>query len=174
MELEFERAARLRDRLRGASLAVERQQMVTETAGGPRRHRDRRGRTGAAVQVFHVRRGRVVGRHGFIVEKVKPLTSGSTSSHGSSSSTTPRLRRDSSRSARSGTTGGGGRLPEAWLSGLRGGKVTLRVPRRGRKRELVGNGPPERRGAAEPPPAAACERPHEPRRAIEEVQRLSG
>ena len=28
----------------------------------------------AAVQVLHVRRGRVVGRHGFIVEKVEPLT----------------------------------------------------------------------------------------------------
>ena len=27
----------------------------------------------AAVQVLHVRRGRVVGRHGFILEKVEPL-----------------------------------------------------------------------------------------------------
>ena len=72
--LEFERAARLRDQLSSIERVEERQTMV-----GPRDEDldllwlvdDE---LEASVQVFHVRRGRVVGRKGFIVDKVEDLT----------------------------------------------------------------------------------------------------
>ncbi len=161
-ELEFERAARLRDRLATVRLAVERQQMVTDTPEDLDAVAIAEDELAAAVQVFHVRRGRVVGRHGFIVEKVEPLT-------------TPQLIGRVLEQHYAETPIGIPRdllVPEspedvatyeAWLSGLRGGRVTVRVPMRGRKTRAVGNCSPERGGAAEASPAATGQRPHEPR-----------
>ena len=135
-ELEFERAARLRDRLATVRLAIERQQMVTDTPENLDALALAEDELAAAVQVLHVRRGRVVGRHGFIVEKVEPLT-------------LPQLVGRVLEQHYAETPIGIPReilvpeLPEdtatyeAWLSGLRDGRVTVRVPQRGRKRELV-------------------------------------
>ena len=73
-ELEFERAARLRDRLTSVRKAIEKQQMVADR----NEDIDVIGVTGdeleVAVQVFYVRRGRVVGRKGFILDRVEDLT----------------------------------------------------------------------------------------------------
>jgi excinuclease ABC subunit C len=72
--LEFERAARLRDRLGSVRKAVEKQQMVAE------RDEDfdvvgiADDDLEASIQVFFVRRGRVVGRKGFIADKVEDLS----------------------------------------------------------------------------------------------------
>jgi excinuclease ABC subunit C len=134
--LEFERAARLRDRLATVRLAVERQQMVTDTPENLDAIAIAEDELVAAVQVLHVRRGRVVGRHGFVVEKVEPLTSSQLvgrvlEQHYAETPIgiprellVPELPEDVA-------------TYEAWLSELRGGKVTVRVPRRGRKRELL-------------------------------------
>jgi excinuclease ABC subunit C len=90
----------------------------------------------SAVQVLHVRNGRVVGRHGFVLEKVEPLTA-------------PQLLSRVLEQHYGGTPLGVPReilvpeMPEdaatyaEWLGSLRGGKVQLRVPIRGRKRELL-------------------------------------
>ncbi len=71
---EYERAARLRDRLAAVRKAVEKQAMVTERP----EDLDVVGIAGdeleAAVQVFYVRRGRVVGRRGFVLDKVQDVT----------------------------------------------------------------------------------------------------
>src|SRR5438105_14724773 len=72
--LEFERAARLRDRLASVRKAVERQQMVTERPEDLDVVGMAEDELEAAVQVFYVRRGRVVGRKGFVVDKVEDLT----------------------------------------------------------------------------------------------------
>ena len=75
-ELEFERAARLRDRLTAVRKAIAKQQMVAD------RNEDidvigiAEDDLEAAVQVFYVRRGRVVGRKGFVLDKVEELTPG--------------------------------------------------------------------------------------------------
>lgn len=74
-ELEFERAARLRDRLGGVQRAMETQLMVGE--------RDEdfdvigviEDDLEAGVQVFYIRKGRVVGRKGFVLDKVEDLSS---------------------------------------------------------------------------------------------------
>jgi excinuclease ABC subunit C len=72
--LEFELAARARDRLAAVRKAVEKQQMVTERAEDLDCFAMAEDELEAAVQVFYVRRGRVVGRKGFIVDKVEDLT----------------------------------------------------------------------------------------------------
>lgn len=71
--LEFERAARLRDRITAVRKAIEKQQMVTERAEDLDCFGLVEDELEAAVQVFYVRRGRVVGRKGFIVDKVEDL-----------------------------------------------------------------------------------------------------
>ena len=72
--LEFERAARLRDRLASVQRAIEKQQMV----GDKGEDLDVIGLAGddleAAVQVFYVRKGRVVGRKGLILDKAEDLS----------------------------------------------------------------------------------------------------
>ena len=73
-ELEFERAARLRDRLaagpQGHREAADGRATATRTSTSIGIADDD---LEAAVQVFFVRRGRVVGRKGFIVDKVEDL-----------------------------------------------------------------------------------------------------
>ena len=75
-ELEFERAARLRDRLASVRKAVEKQQMVGDKDDDLDFIGIAEDELEAAVQVFFVRRGRVVGRRGFIVDKVEELIQG--------------------------------------------------------------------------------------------------
>ena len=135
-ELEFERAARIRDRLASVRLAIERQQMVTDAPEDLDVVGVADDELVAAVQVVHVRRGRVVGRHGFVVEKVEPLDERQLLArvleqhYGESPIGVPRtillpaLPEDEATYA-------------AWLETLRAGRVELRVPLRGRKRELL-------------------------------------
>jgi excinuclease ABC subunit C len=71
--LEFELAARWRDRATAVRKAVEKQQMVSERPEDFDCFALAEDELEAAVQVFYVRRGRVVGRKGFIVDKVEDL-----------------------------------------------------------------------------------------------------
>ena len=73
-DLDFERAARLRDRLQTLRMACERQQMVTDRAEDLDVVGIDEDPLEAAVCVFHVRRGRIVGRRAFVVDKVEDLT----------------------------------------------------------------------------------------------------
>jgi excinuclease ABC subunit C len=71
--LEFERAARLRDQLGSVRTAIEKQVVVSDR----NEHFDVVGLVEddleAALQVFFVRGGRMVGRKGFVVDKVEEL-----------------------------------------------------------------------------------------------------
>ena len=68
--LEYERAARLRDRLTSVRRAIEKQQMVAERSEDLDVIGIHDDELEAAVQVFYVRKGRVVGRKGFVLDKV--------------------------------------------------------------------------------------------------------
>jgi excinuclease ABC subunit C len=135
-ELEYERAARLRDRLTAVQRAIEKQQMV----GDRNEDIDVIGiaddELEAAVQVFFVRKGRVVGRKGFILDKVEDLSPG-----GLVDRILEELYGDEPPAG----------VPkqvlvpvdaedrptyEEWLSHLRGSRVQIRVPQRGDKRDL--------------------------------------
>ncbi|MHB8244817.1 MAG: excinuclease ABC subunit UvrC [Acidimicrobiales bacterium] len=134
--LEFEHAARLRDRLASVRLAIERQQMVTDTPENLDVIGLAEDELVAAVQVLHIRRGRVVGRHGFVLEKVEPLSQDQLVSrileqhYAETPIGIPRSLLVPVLPEEAGTY-------EEWLQTLREGKVEIRVPRRGRKRELL-------------------------------------
>jgi excinuclease ABC subunit C len=133
--LEFERAARLRDRIATAQKAAEAQLMVSErsedfdvigVADDPLE---------ASVQIFVVRRGRVVGHRGFVAEKVEDLNGAEFLAltlqqvYGTDGTEVPRRIL----------------VPELpadhlvvteWLRSLRRGPVDVAVPQRGSKRAL--------------------------------------
>src|SRR5262249_40582409 len=71
--LEFERAARLRDRLASVRKAIERQQMVADRSEDLDVIGIAEDELEASAQVFYVRRGRVVGRKGFVIDKVEDV-----------------------------------------------------------------------------------------------------
>jgi excinuclease ABC subunit C len=135
--LEFEHAARLRDRLAAVSKAVERQQMVAErnedldvvaVAGDELE---------ASVQVFFVRRGRVVGHRGTIVDRVEDLTEAELVGD-----VVEQLYADPPplgipKQVLVSTEPDDLELYEAFLTSLRGSKVVIRVPKRGDKRALL-------------------------------------
>jgi len=135
-DLEFERAARLRDQLGSVRKAIERQQMVAS------RNEDldvigmAEDELEAAVQVFYVRRGRVVGRKGFIVDKVEDVTPGELVGNvleGLYGEPQPLgLPKTVLVPAEPDDTD----LYERWLGSERGSAVRIRVPQRGAKRAL--------------------------------------
>ena len=80
-ELEFEKAARVRDRLESVRKAIAKQQMVGDRSEDLDVIGLDEDDLEAAVQVFFVRKGRVVGRKGFIVDKVEDLSPGELIEH---------------------------------------------------------------------------------------------
>ena len=132
--LEYEQAARYRDRLADVRRALERQEIVTDRP----EHFDLIAFAGdeleTAFQVLRVRRGRVVGRLGTVVDRVEELTDSELMGrvlrelYGEESP--PRLvvvqiEPDEPD------------VFSAWLSDRRGSNVELRVPHRGTKRRLM-------------------------------------
>ncbi len=135
-QLNFELAARLRDQLASVRKAMERQQMVSSAAEDFDIAAFAEDDLEAAVQVFFVRRGRVVGRRGFVVDKVEALQTPALAAtfvqqlYGERADEVPR------EVLLPVEPEGAGAL-RAWLAGIRGGPVDFRVPRRGEKRALL-------------------------------------
>jgi excinuclease ABC subunit C len=133
---EYERAARLRDRLAAVNKAIAKQQIVTSTPEDFDVLGIADDELEAAVQVFYVRRGRVVGRKGIMVDKVEALTPGDLVGR-----VLERLYYDPPplgvpRQVLVPTMPDDLDLYTHWLSALREGPVTIRVPQRGDKRTL--------------------------------------
>jgi excinuclease ABC subunit C len=132
---EYEKAARFRDRLGAARKAIESQEMVL----GRREDLDVVGLDEddleAAFQVFFVRRGRVTGRKGWVVDRVEDLdTPGLVSSfvrqlYMERDEVPPRVLVPAWPVDRP--------LLEEWLSSRRDGRVRIHVPERGEKRRLL-------------------------------------
>jgi excinuclease ABC subunit C len=135
-QLNFEMAARLRDQLASVRKAMERQQMVSSTPENFDVAAFAEDDLEAAVQVFFVRRGRVVGRRGFVVDKVEALDTPALAAtfvqqlYGDRADEVP-------REVLLPVEPDGAEALGAWLAGLRGGPVDFRVPRRGEKRALL-------------------------------------
>jgi excinuclease ABC subunit C len=135
-ELEFERAARLRDDLAAVRRAMEKQSVVLTDGTDADVVAFAEDELEAAVQVFHVRAGRVRGQRGWVVEKTEELTTGDLVErfciqvYGEVAADIPReilvpaLPSDVD-------------AVQTWLSELRRAKVALRVPQRGDKKALM-------------------------------------
>ena len=132
---EYEVAAKYRDQLENVRKAIEKQQMVSSE----KEELDVIGlaedQLEAAFQIFFVRRGRVTGRKGFIVDKVEDLD-------------TPQLvarflerhyiENEVPREVLVPAEPEERELIEKWLAEKRGMKVRIRVPQRGEKKALLG------------------------------------
>jgi excinuclease ABC subunit C len=131
---EYEVAAKMRDQLDNVRKAIERQQMVTSEKEEMDAIGVEQNDLEAALQVFFVRRGRVTGRKGYVVDKIEELE-------------TPQLvARFLERMYSEGEIPKQVLVPvepddkeviERWLSERRGSRVSVRVPLRGEKRALL-------------------------------------
>jgi excinuclease ABC subunit C len=134
--LEFERAARMRDRLTSVRKAIERQQMVAD------RNEDldviglADDDLEAAVQVFFVRKGRVVGRKGFVLDKAEDLTASELVSKILEGLYYEDHPLGPPKQVLVPSEPDDPDLYERWLTECRGSNVTIRVPQRGDKRAL--------------------------------------
>jgi excinuclease ABC subunit C len=136
-ELEFERAARVRDRLTAVRRAIERQQMVAERSEDLDVIGLAEDELEASVQVFFVRRGRVVGRKGFVVDKVEALTPGGLIDRILENLYGEDPPQGVPKQVLVPTMSEDVETYEEWLAMQRGSRVQIRVPQRGDKRALL-------------------------------------
>ena len=134
--LEYEKAARLRDRLQSVTKALEKQQIVAEKNEDIDLIGIAQDELEAAIQIFYVRKGRVVGRKGFILDKVEDLSQSGLidriieALYGDEPMLgVPKMLLVPDLPLAMATY-------EEWLSFQRGSKVEIRIPQRGDKREL--------------------------------------
>jgi excinuclease ABC subunit C len=136
--LEFERAARLRDQITSVRKVIERQQMVAakeedlDVVGLVEDPLE------AQVEVFFVRKGRVVGRKGLLVDKVEDVETPALVGRVLEQLYAAAPAEDVPREVLVPVAPDDPPLYEEFLGAARGSRVRVRVPQRGAKRELLG------------------------------------
>ena len=135
--MEYERAARLRDQLTSVRKAIERQQMVGEKAEDFDVIGLAEDQLEASVQIFFVRRGRVVGRRGLVVDKVEDVETPALVARVLEQLYADAAPEDVPREVLVPTNPEAHALYEEFLSHVRGSKVRIRIPQRGEKRALL-------------------------------------
>ncbi len=133
-EQQYEVAAKMRDQLANVNKVIERQQMASSKPEDMDVIGVAEDELEAAFQVFFVRRGRVTGRKGFVVDKVEDLQSEELISKFLERTY---VDADVPRQVLVPVEPHERELIERWLCDQRGSRVRIRVPRRGEKRALL-------------------------------------
>ena len=136
-DYEFEFAARLRDQLGSVHKAIEKQQMVGTRADDFDVIGIHGDELETAVQIFLVRRGRVVGRRGFIIDRVEDLDDGELIDRILEGVYSEEPAMGYPKQVLVPSPSSDPELYSAWMGELRGSAVSVRVPQRGDKRAML-------------------------------------
>ena len=133
--LEFEKAALLRDQIQAVNRVVEGQRIATTVRGEQDVIAFAEDKDQACVQVFFIRSGKLIGRESFVLQGTRSeespqiMTCFIKQFYDSAPYTPPLLLLQHPLEDKV--------VIEHWLRGKRGNKVSIEVPRRGNKKQLI-------------------------------------
>ncbi|MER7346857.1 excinuclease ABC subunit UvrC [Streptomyces aurantiacus] len=136
-EMEYERAARLRDDIDALRKAMEKSAVVLADATDADLIAVAEDELEAAVQIFHVRGGRVRGQRGWVTDKVEAVTTGDLVEHALQQLYGEETGDAVPKEVLVPALPDPAEPVQEWLTQRRGSNVSLRIPQRGDKKALM-------------------------------------
>ncbi|MFD8216476.1 excinuclease ABC subunit UvrC [Streptomyces sp. NPDC059697] len=136
-EMEYERAARLRDDIEALKKAMEKNAVVLADATDADLMAVAEDELEAAVQIFHVRGGRVRGQRGWVTDKVEAVTTGDLVEHALQQLYGEERGDSVPKEVLVPALPDPVEPVQEWLTERRGSNVSLRIPQRGDKKALM-------------------------------------
>ncbi|NEA57107.1 excinuclease ABC subunit UvrC [Streptomyces sp. SID13666] len=136
-EMEYERAARLRDDIEALKRALEKNAVVFNDATDADLIAVAEDELEAAVQIFHVRAGRVRGQRGWVTDKVEAVDTAGLVEHALQQLYGDEKGEGVPKEVLVPAMPQTAEALTQWLGERRGSQVSLRVPQRGDKKDLM-------------------------------------